>query len=158
MPRSMQPQVIQQQPSGSGILPALSLLTNVLLQNWPAVAAQGASILSGSPAVGSVAGPIAGKIMSGNSSASEASGSVVAPVEVPPVPEVGDQSQQQAPEQAPQAPMGFGQVPGMAPWPAGDIYSFLMSNPEIMNFLRQQQQQPQLVHPFVTNPMFNGGK
>jgi hypothetical protein len=155
----MQPQVIQQ-PQGGGFNPwgLLGLVGNVLLQNWPAVVSQGASILSGSPAVGSVAGPIAGKIMSGNSSASEASDSVVAPVEVPPVPEVGDQSQQQAPEQAPQAPMGFGQVPGMAPWSAGDIYSFLMSNPEIMNFLRQQQQQPQLVHPFVTNPMFNGGK
>jgi hypothetical protein len=155
----MQPQVIQQ-PQGGGLNPweLLGLVGNVMLQNWPAVVAQGASILSGSPAVGSVAGPIAGKIMSGNSSASEASDSVVAPVEVPPVPEVGDQSQQQAPEQVPQAPMGFGQVPGMAPWSAGDIYSFLMSNPEIMNFLRQQQQQPQLVHPFVTNPMFNGGK
>ena len=153
MPQMVQPNVIQQ-PQGGGFNPwgLLGLVGNVLLQNWPAVVTQGASLLSGSPELGTAAGTAVGKLTSGNSQGEAKKESP--PSEVPSVPEVGDQSQPQ--QQPAQAPMGFGQFPGMSPWSAGDIYAFLMSNPEIMNLL-QQQQQPQNMRPFQVNPMFNGG-
>jgi hypothetical protein len=146
MPRSMQPQVIQQQPSGSGILPALGLLANVLLQNWPAVAAQGAGMLTGSQGIGQAAGMATGMATGAGgglpssgkegSKASTSGGGATNQIEKPKVEEVGAQTppaQEGAPPAAP---------PVSAPTPFGGggdprVQALMMENPFIVSLLSE---------------------